>query len=53
MSGDLREIYDRFGDAAIASVCKNIKGSVVVTFDRKFIERLKALKLNVQIFKEK
>jgi predicted nucleic-acid-binding protein len=39
-----------FGDAVIASVCKNIKGSIVVTFDRKFMERLKALKLNYQIF---
>ena len=39
-----------FGDAVIASICKNIKGSIVVTFDRKFMERLKALKLNFQIF---
>ncbi len=39
-----------FGDAVIASVGKNIKGSIVVTFDRKFMERLKALNLNFQIF---
>ena len=41
-----------FGDAVIASVCKNIKGSIVVTFDRKFMERLKALKLNFQTFQK-
>ena len=39
-----------FGDAVIASICKNIKGSIVVTFDRKFMDRLKSLKLNFQIF---
>lgn len=39
-----------FGDAVIASVCKNTKGSMVVTFDRKFMERLKAPKLSFQIF---
>ena len=39
-----------FGDAVIASVCKNTKGSMVVTFDRKCMERLKAPKLSFQIF---
>ena len=39
-----------FGDAVIAAICKNIKGSIVVTFDRKFMERLKTLQLNFQIF---
>lgn len=38
-----------FGDAVIASVCRNIKGSVIITFDRKFIENLKFLKLNYQM----
>lgn len=32
-----------FGDAVIASVGKNIKGSVVLTFDQKFVEQLKTI----------
>jgi len=44
------EAVSDFGDAVIATVCKNIKGSMVFTFDRKFMERLKALKLNFQTF---
>ena len=38
-----------FGDAVIASVCRNIKGSVIVTFDRKFIDSLKLLGMNVYL----
>jgi len=43
------ESISDFGDVVIASVCKSIKGSAIVTFDRKFIENLKSLKLNYQI----
>ena len=35
-----------FGDAVIASVSKTIKGSAIVTFDRKFADHLKSLGLN-------
>jgi len=35
-----------FGDAVIASVGKTIKGSVIVTFDRKFVDHLKSLGLS-------
>lgn len=38
-----------FGDAVIASVCRSIKGSAIVTFDREFIDSLKLLKLNYQM----
>jgi predicted nucleic-acid-binding protein len=35
-----------FGDAVIASVSKTVKRSAIVTFDRKFVDRLKSLGLN-------
>jgi predicted nucleic-acid-binding protein len=35
-----------FGDAVIASVSKTIKRSVIVTFDRQFVDRLKSLGLS-------
>lgn len=38
-------IHD-FGDAVIASVSKTIKRSVIVTFDRKFVDHLKSLGLS-------
>ena len=36
-----------FGDAVIASLCRNTKGAAVVTFDRKFIDDLKALGVKI------
>jgi predicted nucleic-acid-binding protein len=35
-----------FGDAVIASVCKTIRGSTIVTFDQRFADHLKLLGLN-------
>ncbi len=35
-----------FGDAVIASVGKTINGSTIVTFDRKFTDRLKSIGLS-------
>jgi predicted nucleic-acid-binding protein len=35
-----------FGDAVITSVSKTRKGSVIVTFDRKFVDHLKSLGLS-------
>lgn len=39
-----------FGDAVIASACKAVKGSMIVTFDRKFLENLKVLKILYQVW---
>lgn len=39
-----------FGDAVIASVGKTRKGSVIVTFDRKFASNLKSLGLSSHLF---
>lgn len=39
-----------FGDALIASVGKTMKGSSIVTFDRKFAAVLKSLKLTTYTF---
>ena len=36
-----------FGDAIIAALCKDIRGSSVATFDRKFKAKLKKLDLSV------
>ena len=36
-----------YGDAIIASLCKDIRGSSVATFDRKFKAKLKKLDLSV------
>ncbi len=36
-----------YGDAIIASLCKDIKGASVATFDRKFRAKLKKLGLSV------
>ena len=40
------DLIPDFGDAVIASVGKTIKGSTIVTFDRKFTDRLKSLSLS-------
>lgn len=39
-----------YGDAIIAALCKDIRGSSVVTFDRKFSTKLKKLNLSVHSF---
>jgi len=44
------EIIRDFGDAIIASLCKMTENSVVITFDRKFVNALKCLELDVFIF---
>jgi predicted nucleic-acid-binding protein len=46
------EYFDDFGDAIIASVCREIKGSTVATFDRKFINALKKIDLEIHSFNE-
>ena len=46
------EYFDDFGDAIVASVCSEIKGSTVATFDRKFINALKKVDLEIHSFKE-
>ena len=40
-----------FGDAIIAASSKTRRGSMVVTFDRKFAATLKALDINIHTFK--
>ena len=35
------EVFKDYGDAIIATLCKNTKGSLIVTFDRKFRAKLK------------
>lgn len=37
-----------FGDAVVASVCKNTKGAAVMTFDRKFMDILNSFGLKYQ-----
>jgi predicted nucleic-acid-binding protein len=44
--------FKDFGDAIVASVCREIKGSTVATFDRKFINALKKVNLEIHSFKE-
>lgn len=39
-----------FGDAIVASVCQSNKGAVVATFDRKLINALKRLNIDVAIY---
>ena len=39
-----------FGEALIAAACKTRSGSMVVTFDRKFADNLKALDINIHTF---
>lgn len=46
------EYFNDFGDAIVASVSRNIKGSAVATFDRKFINALKKVDLGIYSFKE-
>ncbi len=41
-----------FGDALIAAVGKTRSGSMVVTFDRKFAVKLKALGINIHSFEK-
>ena len=42
--------FNDFGDAIVASVCREIKGSAVATFDRKFINALKKADLEIHTF---
>ena len=44
------EYFKDFGDAVVASVCKDIKGTAVATFDRKFKNALKKTKLEIHTF---
>ena len=44
------KLIEDFGDAIVASVCKTHKGSVIMTFDLKFINTLKKLGLDVYRF---
>ncbi|MBA4367866.1 MAG: PIN domain nuclease [Desulfobacterium sp.] len=44
-------IHD-FGDALIAASSKIRSGSMVVTFDRKFVSNLKALNINIHTFEK-
>ena len=41
------EIFKDYGDAIIATLCKNTKGSLIATFDRKFKTKLKKTGLGV------
>ena len=41
-----------YGDAIIAALCKDTKGSCVATFDRKFKAKLKRLDLSVYSFEK-
>ncbi len=40
------EVFEDYGDAIIATLCKNTKGSLIVTFDRKFRAKLKKIGLS-------
>ncbi|WDN88147.1 hypothetical protein BuS5_01115 [Desulfosarcina sp. BuS5] len=40
------EVFKDYGDAIIATLCKNTKGSLIVTFDRKFRAKLKKIGLS-------
>ncbi len=40
------EVFKDYGDAIIATLCKNTKGSLIVTFDRKFRTKLKKIGLS-------
>ncbi len=42
--------FKDFGDAVAASVCKDIKGASVATFDRKFKNALKKSNLEIHTF---
>lgn len=42
--------FDDFGDAIVASVCREIKGAAIATFDRKFINSLKKAGIEVYAF---
>lgn len=44
------DIIPDFGDAVIASVGKSTKGSLIVTFDRKFSNQIKSLGLSICTF---
>jgi hypothetical protein len=41
-----------YGDAIIAAMCKDIRGSSIATFDRKFKAKLKRLDLSVYSFEK-
>jgi len=40
------EVFKDYGDAIIATLCKNTKGSLIATFDRKFRTKLKKIGLS-------
>jgi predicted nucleic acid-binding protein len=40
------EVFQDYGDAIIATLCKNTKGSLIATFDRKFRTKLKKIGLS-------
>lgn len=40
------EVFKDYGDAIIATLCKNTKGSLIITFDRKFRTKLKKIGLS-------
>jgi predicted nucleic-acid-binding protein len=46
------EYFDDFGDAIVASICREVKGAAVATFDRKFINALKKADFEIHNFKE-
>ena len=42
--------FKDYGDAIVATLCKNVKGSLIATFDLKFRTKVKKLGLNVYSF---
>jgi len=44
------EHFKDYGDAIVAALCKNVKGSLIATFDLKFRTKVKKLGLNVYSF---
>jgi predicted nucleic acid-binding protein len=44
------EHFKDYGDAIVAALCKNAKGSLITTFDLKFRTKVKKLGLNVHSF---
>lgn len=43
------EVFKDYGDAIIATLCKNTKGSLIATFDRKFRTKLKKIGLSDRV----
>ena len=44
------EHFKDYGDAIVAALCKNVKGSLIATFDLKFRTKVKKIGLNVYSF---